>query len=74
MILETNQFFLLLFNDKNDEIMSFQVSEAEYSHCYLASPHLIGTCDNSSQQVKNSLLFPQKLKYLENLSETKIFS
>ncbi|PAV89863.1 hypothetical protein WR25_03017 [Diploscapter pachys] len=35
----------------------YMVSEAEYSHCYLASPHLIGTCDNSSQQVSISIVF-----------------
>ncbi|VDM75475.1 unnamed protein product [Strongylus vulgaris] len=37
----------------------FQVSEEEYTHCFLQNPHLVGTCNNNTQEVTITVVFRQ---------------
>ncbi|KAE9421526.1 hypothetical protein Angca_004815 [Angiostrongylus cantonensis] len=39
--------------------MHFQVSEEEYTHCFLQRPHLVGSCNNNTQEVSITIVFRQ---------------
>ncbi|ETN76021.1 Ephrin [Necator americanus] len=35
------------------------VSEEEYTHCFLQNPHLVGSCNNNTQEVTITVVFRQ---------------
>ncbi|VDM60663.1 unnamed protein product [Angiostrongylus costaricensis] len=37
----------------------YAVSEEEYTHCFLQRPHLVGSCNNSTQEVSITIVFRQ---------------
>ncbi|KJH47486.1 Ephrin [Dictyocaulus viviparus] len=39
--------------------MLYSVSEEEYTHCFLQRPHLVGSCNNNSQEVSITIVFRQ---------------
>ncbi|KAK6017255.1 hypothetical protein OSTOST_17226, partial [Ostertagia ostertagi] len=36
-----------------------EVSEEEYTHCFLQNPHLVGSCNNNTQDVTITVVFRQ---------------
>ncbi|KIH58509.1 Ephrin [Ancylostoma duodenale] len=36
-----------------------KVSEEEYTHCFLQNPHLVGSCNNNTQEVSITVVFRQ---------------
>ncbi|VDO39080.1 unnamed protein product [Haemonchus placei] len=40
-------------------ISSEKVSEEEYTHCFLQNPHLVGSCNNNTQDVTITVVFRQ---------------
>uniref|UniRef100_A0A158P947 Ephrin RBD domain-containing protein n=1 Tax=Angiostrongylus cantonensis TaxID=6313 RepID=A0A158P947_ANGCA len=37
----------------------YAVSEEEYTHCFLQRPHLVGSCNNNTQEVSITIVFRQ---------------
>ncbi|PIO61358.1 Ephrin, partial [Teladorsagia circumcincta] len=37
----------------------YAVSEEEYTHCFLQNPHLVGSCNNNTQDVTITVVFRQ---------------
>ncbi|VDP02342.1 unnamed protein product [Heligmosomoides polygyrus] len=40
-------------------MMEKEVSEEEYTHCFLQNPHLVGSCNNNTQDVTITVVFRQ---------------